>query len=169
MSQKRTAMVLVSPQRPSRGFASWLVISRSVSSSTSRRKLQVARNLGLAGQSNLWPEAQRAGNRTLALASFAAVLQPLQDPIFDTSNSAPDRRKHGHAEHRHEGRLREWFPLPQWKCGFRQAGRRSYASVETPFGNCCLSTKRGASATHKQHSQYRGRWRIHTPARSISG
>ncbi len=39
MSQKSTAIALLSPQRPSRSLASWLVISRSASSRTSRRNV----------------------------------------------------------------------------------------------------------------------------------
>ena len=116
-------MVLVSPQRPSRGFASWLVISRSVSSSTSRRKLQVARNLGLAGQSNLWPEAQRAGNRTLALASFAAVLQPLQDPYSTRRTVRPTAASMGMRNTGTKGGFENGFPFPNGDLGFvRQAG-----------------------------------------------
>src|SRR6516225_1471762 len=49
--------------------------------------------------------ASLVGRMRPTWVTSTAVLGAFQESIFDTSNTAPDRRQHGHAEYRHEGRL----------------------------------------------------------------
>jgi hypothetical protein len=143
-------MVLDSPLRPRRGFASWLVISRSVSSSTRRRSFR-------SPETFVWQASRTSGPKRSGLAiarsrSFLSLQCSKPSRIHTRHVEQCARPPHawacGTPARREASRIVSPSSMENWALSGRQA---IFGIFEAPSGSIVISTRRTALVTNGQH------------------
>src|SRR5712692_9839780 len=81
----------------------------------------------------------------LQLTSFAAMLQPFQDPYSTRRTVCPAAASMGMRNTGTKGGFEDGFPLPNGKLGIVGQAVDIMHLLRLPSRNCCLSAKRAGS------------------------